>query len=83
MFFFGFFSYPFEFVRRRLILQAGRKNESLYSGTADCFKKIYSNEGGYKAFMKGGLCNIYRWIGTSLVLVTYDEVFRKFENKSE
>ena len=79
----GVVSYPFDTVQRRLMLQAGRKSDTLYSGTADCFKKIYSNEGGYRGFMKGGLCNVYRWIGTSLVLVAYDEVFRIFEKKSE
>jgi solute carrier family 25 (adenine nucleotide translocator) protein 4/5/6/31 len=38
-------SYPLDTVRRRLMMQSGRKGkdgkkEVLYNGTIDCFKKI-------------------------------------------
>lgn len=68
----GLMSYPLDTVRRRLMMQSGRK-EVLYNGTLDCFAKIYANEGG-KAFFKGALSNIFRGAGASLVLVLYDEM---------
>jgi solute carrier family 25 (adenine nucleotide translocator) protein 4/5/6/31 len=46
----------------------------LYSGTADCFAKIYANEGGVKPFFKGASANIFRGVGASMVLVMYDEL---------
>jgi len=45
----------------------------LYEGTIDCFKKIYANEGGAKAFFKGAGANVLRGVGGALVLVFYDE----------
>lgn len=67
----GFLSYPLDTVRRRLMMQSGKK-EVLYTGTIDCFTKIARYE-GYKAFFKGALSNIIRGAGGSLVLVLYDE----------
>jgi len=67
----GLLSYPLDTVRRRLMMQSGRK-DVMYTGTADCFAKIYKNEGG-RAFFKGALSNIFRGMGASLVLVLYDE----------
>jgi len=68
----GLFSYPLDTVRRRLMMQSGKK-EKLYTGTIDCFVKIARNEGS-KAFFKGALSNIIRGAGGSLVLVLYDEL---------
>ena len=45
----------------------------MYSGTIDCWRKIYRNEGG-KAFFKGAFSNILRGTGGALVLVLYDEL---------
>jgi solute carrier family 25 (adenine nucleotide translocator) protein 4/5/6/31 len=75
----GVVSYPLDTVRRRLMMQSGRrdasgKKEVLYNGTLDCFAKIYANEGGFKPFFKGALSNVFRGVGASLVLVMYDEV---------
>jgi len=67
----GLFSYPLDTVRRRLMMQSGRK-DVMYTGTLDCFRKIYQKEGG-RAFFKGALSNILRGMGASLVLVLYDE----------
>jgi solute carrier family 25 (adenine nucleotide translocator) protein 4/5/6/31 len=67
----GLASYPLDTVRRRLMMQSGRK-ELLYNGTMDCFRKIYQKEGG-RAFFKGAFSNILRGMGASLVLVLYDE----------
>lgn len=41
----GLMSYPLDTVRRRLMMQSGRKGadgkkEILYNGTIDCFRKI-------------------------------------------
>jgi solute carrier family 25 (adenine nucleotide translocator) protein 4/5/6/31 len=68
----GIASYPLDTVRRRLMMQSGR-GDILYSGTIDCFKKIYHNEGG-KAFFKGSLSNVIRGTGGALVLVFNDKI---------
>lgn len=67
----GIISYPFDTVRRRIMMQAGRK-EKLYTGTLDCWKKILVNEGP-RAFFKGALSNALRGSGGALVLVLYDQ----------
>lgn len=72
----GFIIYPFDTVRRRLMMQSGR-TEMIYEGTIDCMRKIWNNEGG-RAFYKGGFSNVIRNTGSSLVLVMYDEVHRIF-----
>lgn len=68
----GIASYPLDTVRRRLMMQSGR-SDILYTGTMDCFRKIYANEGG-KAFFKGSLSNVIRGTGGALVLVFYDKI---------
>lgn len=68
----GLLSYPLDTVRRRLMMNSGR-TDSLYSGTIDCFLKIYKNEGGVSPFFKGALSNVFRGVGGALVLVLYDE----------
>ena len=67
-------SYPLDTVRRRLMLQSGRK-EKTYTGTIDCFQKIHKNE-GINGFFKGNVSNIWRSVGSSLVLVLYDDLQR-------
>jgi len=70
----GVVSYPLDTVRRRLMMQSGRaKEDMLYDGTLDCFRKIYQQEGG-KAFFKGSLSNIIRGTGGALVLVFYSKI---------
>jgi solute carrier family 25 (adenine nucleotide translocator) protein 4/5/6/31 len=68
----GVISYPFDTVRRRLMMQAGAK-EQLYSGTIDAFAKIAANE-GMGAFFKGAFSNVIRGVGGAVVLVLYDEI---------
>jgi solute carrier family 25 (adenine nucleotide translocator) protein 4/5/6/31 len=72
----GLVSYPLDTIRRRLMMQSGRK-DVMYTGTVDCFSKILKNEGP-KAFFKGALSNIIRGAGGSLVLVLYDELQKIF-----
>merc|ERR1712098_394857 len=70
----GIISYPFDTVRRRLMMQSGRKGaEVTYTGTLDCWKKIAKNE-GTNAFFKGAFSNVLRGTGGALVLVLYDEI---------
>jgi len=70
----GIISYPFDTVRRRLMMQSGRKGgEVMYKGTLDCWKKIAANEGG-GAFFKGAFSNVLRGTGGAIVLVMYDEM---------
>ncbi|CAL5218399.1 g74 [Coccomyxa viridis] len=67
----GIISYPFDTVRRRLMMQAGE--ERYYKSTLDAWSKIYHQEGP-AAFFKGAWSNVLRGAGGALVLVFYDEV---------
>jgi len=68
----GIVSYPFDTVRRRMMMQSGRADK-LYKNTIDCWVKIAKTE-GRNAFFKGAFSNILRGTGGALVLVLYDEV---------
>lgn len=70
----GILSYPFDTVRRRMMMQSGRaKADIMYKNTLDCWVKVNRNE-GTKAFFKGALSNVFRGTGGALVLVFYDEL---------
>jgi len=70
----GIISYPFDTVRRRMMMQSGRaKADIMYKNTLDCWVKIGKTEGA-RAFFKGALSNIFRGTGGALVLVFYDEI---------
>ena len=70
----GITSYPFDTVRRRMMMQSGRaKADIMYKNTLDCWVKIFKNEGS-GAFFKGAFSNILRGTGGALVLVLYDEL---------
>merc|ERR1712099_106182 len=64
-------AYPFDTVRRRLMMMSGEQ-EKMYKGTMDCWAKIWKDE-GMKGFFKGNFTNVLRSIGCALVLVGYDE----------
>lgn len=68
----GILSYPWDTVRRRMMMQSGRK-DILYKNTADCARKIIRDE-GMSAMFKGALSNVYRGTGGALVLALYDEI---------
>jgi len=72
-------AYPFDTVRRRLMMMSG-EGEKMYKGTMDCWSKILKDEGG-KAFFKGNFTNVLRSIGCALVLVLYDELIDLFKGK--
>jgi len=70
----GIISYPFDTVRRRMMMQSGRPEaERQYKNTIDCWRKIAAQEGS-KAFFKGALSNVFRGTGGAFVLVLYDEI---------
>nr|CAI5829912.1 unnamed protein product [Callosobruchus analis] len=70
----GIISYPFDTVRRRMMMQSGRaKSDMMYKNTVDCWRKILAQEGP-AAFFKGAFSNVLRGTGAALVLVFYDEV---------
>jgi solute carrier family 25 (adenine nucleotide translocator) protein 4/5/6/31 len=68
----GILSYPWDTVRRRMMMQSGRK-EIMYKNTLDCALKIVKNE-GISAMFKGALSNVFRGTGGALVLAIYDEI---------
>jgi len=68
----GILSYPWDTVRRRMMMQSGRK-DVLYKNTWDCAVKIVKNE-GMGAMFKGALSNVFRGTGGALVLAIYDEI---------
>jgi solute carrier family 25 (adenine nucleotide translocator) protein 4/5/6/31 len=70
----GITSYPFDTVRRRMMMQSGRKGgDIMYKNTLDCWVKIAKTE-GMNAFFKGALSNVFRGTGGALVLAFYDEI---------
>lgn len=70
----GIVSYPFDTVRRRMMMQSGRaKGDIMYKSTAHCWATIMKTEGG-RAFFKGAFSNILRGTGGAIVLVMYDEI---------
>jgi solute carrier family 25 (mitochondrial adenine nucleotide translocator), member 4/5/6/31 len=70
----GFVSYPFDTVRRRMMMQSGiPAEERKYRSTLHCWGKIAAEEGP-RAFFKGALSNVIRGSGGAIVLVMYDEI---------
>lgn len=70
----GIVSYPFDTVRRRMMMQSGRsKADIIYKSTLNAWSVIYKVEGG-AAFFKGAFSNVLRGTGGALVLVLYDEI---------
>lgn len=70
----GIVSYPFDTVRRRMMMQSGRsKADIVYKNTLHAWSVIYKVEGG-AAFFKGAFSNVLRGTGGALVLVLYDEI---------
>lgn len=56
------------------MMESGKpKDERMYKGTFDCGSRILSKE-GVTGFFKGNLSNFWRSIGSSIVLVLYDEL---------
>lgn len=70
-------SYPFDTVRRAMMMQAGKAEEDKqYKSAIDAARKIVAKEGAGGLY-KGSLSNIARGLGGALVLVFYDQVKAK------
>jgi len=70
----GIVSYPFDTVRRRMMMQSGRKKtDIIYKSTLHCWSTIAKSE-GTSAFFKGAFSNVLRGTGGAFVLVLYDEI---------
>ncbi|KAK7352544.1 hypothetical protein VNO80_17966 [Phaseolus coccineus] len=73
----GLISYPFDTVRRRMMMQSGME-QPVYNSTLDCWRKMYRTE-GLASFYRGAVSNVFRSTGAAAILVLYDEV-KKFMN---
>lgn len=70
----GFVAYPFDTVRRRMMMQSGIPvAKRAYTSTISCWIKIYKLE-GLTSFYKGALANALRGVGGAMVLVLYDRI---------
>uniref|UniRef100_A0A6B2LAW4 ADP/ATP translocase n=1 Tax=Arcella intermedia TaxID=1963864 RepID=A0A6B2LAW4_9EUKA len=68
------FNYPFDTVRRRMMLQSEKPvSERVYKGSLDCFKQVMAKE-GFKGMYKGMVPELFRGVGGSLVIVAYDRI---------
>lgn len=56
-----------------MMMQSGR-TDTLYKNAWHCWKRVYMEEGGVKAFYKGALSNVFRGIGSALVFAFYSEI---------
>ena len=63
------------------MMESGKsQDQRTYKGTVDCGNKILKTE-GVTGFFKGNLSNFWRSIGSSLVLVLYDELQKWMQKK--
>jgi len=68
------FNYPFDTVRRRMMLQSEKPvAERVYKGSWDCFTQVLKKE-GTKGMYKGMVPELFRGVGGSLVIVAYDRI---------
>lgn len=70
----GTLAYPFDSVRRRMMMQAGQlRSERKYRNSIHCFRTVFKQEGP-RGFYMGIGPNLLRSIGGALLLVGYDTV---------
>lgn len=68
------FNYPFDTVRRRMMLESEKPvSQRIYKGAIDCFKQVAAKEGA-KGMYKGMVPEMFRGVGGSLVVVAYDRI---------
>jgi len=68
------FNYPFDTVRRRMMLESEKPREQRnYKGALDCFSQVFKKE-GFKGMYKGMVPELFRGVGGSLVVVAYDRI---------
>jgi solute carrier family 25 (adenine nucleotide translocator) protein 4/5/6/31 len=68
--------YPLDTVRRRLMMQSGKKVK-LYENSFDCWRTILRSEGASSLY-KGALSNSLRCTSGALILAIYYEVVKYF-----
>ena len=76
--------YPFSTLRVRFVMSLDANESRRYKGFGTALYQIYANEGA-RVFFRGAGANLFKNIGTSLVLVGYDkasEGFRRNQLKS-
>ncbi|KAK0410695.1 hypothetical protein QR680_005280 [Steinernema hermaphroditum] len=72
----GLVCYPWDTVRRRMMMQSSRDaNSRQYKNTLHCWKTILTTEGP-QGFYKGALGNVFRGMGSALVLAFYSEIMK-------
>lgn len=74
----AFAVYPIDLVKTRL--QNQRSNvvgEVMYRNAADCIKKVYANEGGFRAFYRGVLPQLVGVAPEKAIKITVNEAVRK------
>eukprot|EP00483_Globobulimina_turgida_P004328 UN04337 len=65
-------AYPFDTIRRKMMMQAGvNKDYREYKNMFECWKHIVERN-GYKGLYKGLGVNYFRAFGSSIVLVLFD-----------
>ncbi len=64
-------SYPFDTVRRRMMMTSGEAVK--YKSSVDAFQQILAKEGA-KSFFKGGGANIIRAVAGAGALSGYDQL---------
>jgi len=68
------FNYPFDTVRRRMMLQSEKSvSERLYKGSFDCARQVLAKE-GTKGMYKGMIPELFRGVGGSVVIVAFDRI---------
>jgi solute carrier family 25 (adenine nucleotide translocator) protein 4/5/6/31 len=73
----GTLCYPFDSVRRRLMMQAG--GETQYNSAISCCRHVVKHE-GFRGFFLGLTPNLFRSVGGAVLLVSYDEFKSAFTN---
>ena len=63
-------AYPLDTIKRRMMMNSGL-DKKLYSGTIDCVRTIFRNE-GYAGFFKGNMINVIQILSAPLILMLYD-----------
>ncbi|CAN0007598.1 unnamed protein product [Ascophyllum nodosum] len=68
----GTLVYPIDSVRRRMMMEAGRP-QRMYTSSFHCIQSVLATE-GFRGFYRGLSANLLRGVGTSALLVMYDEI---------
>lgn len=73
-----FLLYPVDITISLLMMQSGKPTDQIvYQNTRDCITKLYNSE-GLKGFYKGSMCNLLRGFGSTIVLVMFDELKKRY-----